>query len=131
MSFAIKKRSESMFLIIVLLTLFIIIGCSSDESITEVTQPGELYEKKVTNDSNEKEKFEATFSTLNINHIPKNITFEINKNVWNLLENDKVYELHFIYKHQSDNFVLEEISLSQVSLDNFRQKVKEIKGKIE
>ena len=120
-----------MILIVVLLTLSTIVGCSSDESITEVTQPGELFEKKVTNDSNEKEKFEATFSTLDTNHIPKNITFEVNKNVWNLLENDKVYELHFIYKHQSDKFVLKEISLSQVSLDNFRQKAKEIKGEIE
>lgn len=122
---------KSITLIVLLLTLSTVVGCSSDEAITEVSQPGELFEKKVTNDSKEKEKFEATFSTLDTNHIPKNITFEVNKNVWNLLEKDKVYELHYIYKHQSDKFVLEEISLSQVSLDNFRQKVKGIKGEIE
>ncbi|WP_164670201.1 hypothetical protein [Virgibacillus doumboii] len=125
------KVFKSLSKTILLLSLpFIIISCSNNEMTSEVTQPGELIDKKVDDESHDNEKFKATFSTLDTNHIPKNITFEVDKNVWNLLEKDKVYNLHYIYKHQSDKFVLKEISLSKVSLDDLRQKNKEIKGEV-
>lgn len=121
------KNLKLISLIVLFLTLSIIYGCSSDEAITEVTQPGELIEKKVNDDSNGKEEFKATFSTLDTNHTPKYITFKFNKNTWNLLVRDKLYELHFIYKNQSKKYVLEEINLSQEALNNFRQKIEEIR----
>ncbi|QDP41513.1 hypothetical protein [Radiobacillus deserti] len=117
-----RSRKPISIVVFLLVFSFLTIGCAENEKTTEVTQPGELLEKNIDKRNGE---FNATFSTLDTNHTPKTITFSLNKNAWNLLEKDKLYSLHYVFKHQSKKYSLKEISFSNVTLEDFRETVEE------
>ncbi len=102
--------------------------------VTEMTSPpGELIEKEKVEVSPKEVKYTARFLTFNTDHLPEELTFTFNKNVWNLLQKETLYDLNYELRHKPDKeeLVLNEISYSKTSLDEFRIDIEEMEKKSE